>query len=261
MIMPNWIKNKIIFSKKSSIDEFIDKYCSLIDNSYQFDFNKVIKMPNELEVEFSSKSMDALLLYMTKICPNINYYGKKKDKIIISEWEFINKKLEDKVLLTKTFILSEEEVKNILFKYSKQEEQILKLGLAQVENIKKYGELNWYTWSINNWGTKWNSTNFEIKEGGKSITFDTAWDPAIPIIIEMSKQNPEIKFAFLYSDEDIGCKVGYILLSKGIIDYKGTFKNLSRDAYKLAFDLWECEKDYQWNDELNTYTIQIKNNV
>tara|TARA_R100001143_G_scaffold41003_1_gene37294 strand:- start:492 stop:959 length:468 start_codon:yes stop_codon:yes gene_type:complete len=47
------------------------------------------------------------------------------------------------------------------------------------EDLKgRYGFDNWYDWSINNWGTKWNSCNTEV-ELNKNVlnyTFETAWD-------------------------------------------------------------------------------------
>src|SRR5210317_1791827 len=46
------------------------------------------------------------------------------------------------------------------------------------ELISKYGADNWYSWSIENWGTKWNAcdTNVELNKNVLSYTFDTAWD-------------------------------------------------------------------------------------
>ena len=44
---------------------------------------------------------------------------------------------------------------------------------------KKYGSLNWYDWSIANWGTKWNSYDVEVIQNDESILdvcFLTAWD-------------------------------------------------------------------------------------
>ena len=46
------------------------------------------------------------------------------------------------------------------------------------EEEEKYGDNNWYRWSIDNWGTKWNAvgTRVELKDGSLYYTFDTAWD-------------------------------------------------------------------------------------
>ena len=49
---------------------------------------------------------------------------------------------------------------------------------------KKYGKKNWYDWSIDNWGTKWNATTdyIDIDDDRISIRFSTAWAPPLPII-------------------------------------------------------------------------------
>jgi hypothetical protein len=51
------------------------------------------------------------------------------------------------------------------------------------ENAKalteKYGAADWYTWSVDNWGTKWNCDVHDwYRDGGKiSFSFDSAWAP------------------------------------------------------------------------------------
>ena len=46
------------------------------------------------------------------------------------------------------------------------------------ELISKYGADNWYSWSIENWGTKWNAIDTEVeqRDGTLIYRFNTAWD-------------------------------------------------------------------------------------
>jgi len=46
------------------------------------------------------------------------------------------------------------------------------------EEEEKYGKNNWYDWSIDNWGTKWNACNTEVeqRDGTLMYRFETAWD-------------------------------------------------------------------------------------
>ena len=48
----------------------------------------------------------------------------------------------------------------------------------------KYGADNWYDWSINNWGTKWNACNTEVElnENVLNYSFETAWDAPREIV-------------------------------------------------------------------------------
>lgn len=47
-----------------------------------------------------------------------------------------------------------------------------------------HGHISWYSWSIANWGTKWNAYDVEILEHTQEqlvFRFDTAWSPPMPI--------------------------------------------------------------------------------
>lgn len=253
--MPNWVKNKIIVGNSKYGKELINKYVTLNEETgeVEFDFNKVIKMPEELQIEFSSKSDYALSLYLAYINPSVTYYGDN-NKINEEEYKNIISKLKFKTIVSSIDNLSEERINNLKEKYS--EKEMLRLGKRQVENVLKYDALNWYEWSVKNWGTKWNAQAFEASPDNRTITFETAWNPALEVMVEISKQNPDVKFAFLYSDEAIGSHVGYMLVKNGNIDFKGTFKDYSVDAYKLAFDLWDCANDYKYSKEEGTFVYK-----
>lgn len=62
--------------------------------------------------------------------------------------------------------------------------------------------------------------------------------------------------AFLYSDEEIGSRVGYALLTNGHVDFEGNFPDQSKDAYKLAFDLWGCADEYLWDEKKGKYVYK-----
>lgn len=67
------------------------------------------------------------------------------------------------------------------------------------EEREKYGDNNWYDWSIKNWGTKWNSDRTEVDSssqeyGELQITFNTAWDTPRPIIKKLKQMFPELNF-------------------------------------------------------------------
>ena len=51
-------------------------------------------------------------------------------------------------------------------------------GLLGREEEEKYGDNNWYRWSIDNWGTKWNSVDTTVEENGSTLSYNfmTAWD-------------------------------------------------------------------------------------
>jgi hypothetical protein len=61
------------------------------------------------------------------------------------------------------------------------------------------GGMNWYDWSVSNWGTKWNSYSFHRLDDG--IAFDTAWSPPEPVIEKLSEMFPEVHITHEYFDE------------------------------------------------------------
>jgi hypothetical protein len=69
------------------------------------------------------------------------------------------------------------------------------LGNKERERCEKEGVPNWYDWNSENWGTKWNSYETELRKKGSwqlVITFETAWDMPRPIIEHLLKKYPEV---------------------------------------------------------------------
>jgi hypothetical protein len=54
---------------------------------------------------------------------------------------------------------------------------------GNAELAEKYGYSDWYSWSVDNWGTKWNCDAQDWSSDGESITFwfDSAWSPPIAL--------------------------------------------------------------------------------
>lgn len=65
-------------------------------------------------------------------------------------------------------------------------------------NTKKYGAKDWYEWSVENWGTKWNSADAclvveeEYDDGTMTIGYNlqTAWSPPLPLWNVLAEQHP-----------------------------------------------------------------------
>ena len=55
----------------------------------------------------------------------------------------------------------------------------------------KHGADNWYDWNINNWGTKWDTSEVGIDSYSSDhiqLSFDTAWSPPIRFYDELYEQ-------------------------------------------------------------------------
>ena len=72
----------------------------------------------------------------------------------------------------------------------------------------KYGTDNWYDWSVENWGTKWNAVDSKVFQDNHILrySFDTAWDAPREIVEtlrELQKtilKNVEIKWECVHED-------------------------------------------------------------
>lgn len=54
------------------------------------------------------------------------------------------------------------------------------------------------------WGTKWNALDTE-RHDDRTITFSTAWSPATPVIVAISKQFPSIELTYQFDDSSCPC--------------------------------------------------------
>jgi len=63
-------------------------------------------------------------------------------------------------------------------------------------------EDNWYYWNIENWDTKWNSSDaFCITQGW---VFETAWSPSLKVTQELSRIFRDVEFYHSYYESGVG---------------------------------------------------------
>lgn len=65
---------------------------------------------------------------------------------------------------------------------------------------KAYGDMDWYSWRLRNWGTKWEPTDLELD--GDTYRFNTAWDPPFAIIYKLAQACPEGAWYWSYEEEN-----------------------------------------------------------
>ena len=72
--------------------------------------------------------------------------------------------------------------------------------------LTKYGYADWYSWSIANWGCKWNTSSAEISmqdnrnDGSVSYAFDTPWGPPEEIYHALVKLFPDVRISWFYEE-------------------------------------------------------------
>lgn len=110
------------------------------------------------------------------------------------------------------------------------------LFLKYLRALYEYGHANWYSWSVENWGTKWNAYRTEHIEPGL-VRFETAWSAPIPVIDALSRNHADAEIRLRWADEDFGCNVGDVTVRNAEIVAGGALENGSREAEELALKL------------------------
>lgn len=263
IFIPNWVTNRLIIEGPNA-EEIINKHITEDEEGKQcFDFNLIHKMPAELDIEKSSKSMNGIKLYIAKINPSINSVGNKEDKMDINLFYDRIVKVFKEVEINKipSMLLRDEEVLSLQLHYKDDFNADVNLGEQAFTNLEKYGCTDWYDWRIENWGTKWNACSTFLCEDNKTIYFDTAWSPSVPVIEKFSKMYPELKITHEYAEEQIAFFCGKHCYSNGEIVYRDDYEEYSKEAFELYFDLWGCEDEFVFDPKKNTYVSREDSDI
>lgn len=128
--------------------------------------------------------------------------------------------------------------------------------------VKQYGAVDWYQWSTENWGTKWDVCQPEVMSQGPrtfEVLFDTAWSPPLGWLEYVSKLFPQLTFSLAYAEG--GCCVYGLEVCKG--------GESTGEGYCVEGSFWvEAENDEQSGDiydrlsdgcraHLETYVLHI----
>lgn len=188
--MPNYVYNKLtVTGSKSELDKFKEVVKT---NTNIFDFNGIEPMPKELEIECSSSGSLAVMLINSNQDALIK--GTRFERVCSNIFD-IDDKTTAKDLLD---FLSKN--KNI----DKFNAINLDLGYQYISNKEKYGHENWYEWSVENWGTKWNAVDVNYTEStdtSLTVEFLTAWSIAEPIFKKMIEKFPNLTFSGCFVEE------------------------------------------------------------
>lgn len=107
-------------------------------------------------------------------------------------------------------------------------------GSLGAEEEKIYGKNNWYDWSIEHWGTKWNSCDAHCDWSPDFLEYDfeTAWSPCEPVIKALATMFPDTKIFYNYSEGGM-CFLGKQEFENGRMTYsaEGDYGEYWFDCY------------------------------
>lgn len=250
--MPNHVTNLIQFEGEASRIEKLMRYIQCEGEDIgSFDFNKIIPMPETMNIESGSRQQFAVSIYLSCINPDTEDMGlEKMEKDRFSE---IVKKIKkskvcsfadkmncnmkyDEVLEATTKCFENYDPNKPFNEGTMYQDDLCMYGKAIVDNVDTYDCVDWYDWSIKYWGTKWNAYNYGTRmPSDTNINFDTAWSAPHPVIEGLSKLFPDITIIHKWADEDCGnnCGIAEWLDGEGSI----TYKDEEDDAFVFAAEI------------------------
>jgi hypothetical protein len=224
--MPNHVSHRIVCSGTSTdvaafkelmvVESLTQKPSWWNDNRdftpspvVEFDFNRIIPMPEEINDNRSAglSDDDSIIVCVAEGAP-IPTEGLSGIFFPLT-WDRIKKELGH----TEASLSSDQD---IALEYLRLHPEKEAAGRKAIELIKKYGFSDWYSWSIAHWGTKWNSYNFlEVRDHASfEFMFNTAWSPPIPVLDAVAQKFPDLSFDIKWFDEG-WCHAGSGVIGKG----------------------------------------------
>lgn len=189
--MPNHITTQVeISGTKEQIDTLVERTGLIRDNGAdenKFDFNGIIRMPAELNIQAGSTASLGLMAYSEE-----HYENDARPKT--DWWKEKYPGVNDYLDLYE--FLDDDE--------SDEAKEALRLGKQAFDNVQKYGHPDWYEWSIANWGTKWNAYDVRYLEGDDTrivIEIQTAWDTPEGIWKRLINEDYEVN-GVIYGEMD-----------------------------------------------------------
>ena len=229
--MPNHVINKLhVSGTPESVRDLLISIQNDKDGPGTIDFNKIIPMPESLNIEAGSDTEKGLSAY-TDFVEIYTLAFSDED----TDPEHIPERSEKAFLRTRPEITPRQ----------------WELGKTAYRNRSLYGAPTWYEWSVNNWGTKWNAYECmpcEVYDDSAELSFWTAWSPPHHITQRLSEQYPDILFTHEWADEDIGRNCGRIeYINGGLLS---EYYAHGKEAVDFANRLWDIdpEDEFTFND-------------
>ncbi len=181
--MPNWVTINMTVKSRTpeEMKQFREEVSVKADNEIRpFSFGQIIPMPAILEgttkSSLSGIGYDAFYGDPTHV---LNYTWVKSEGVTTVEGlhELLDKRDS---------------------RYRSEADQAKK---AEDET----GFTDWYSWSVENWGSKWDACSIDIcteQDCLFEIHFDTAWSLPEPVFHALAKKYPNLEFSGEFIEED-----------------------------------------------------------
>lgn len=239
--MPNYVTNIVNIIGPSEQREKLLEQIAFDGRPGTFDFNKVIPMPDGLNLTEGGIAEHAIDAYLSAMNPNNDSKLIPKEKLTAEEFlSVVQDARASRRFYSPNIQLDDKQIIEIAGRSeAKTPDSLIRMGRQYLTNYREHGASTWYGWSTKRWGTKWNNDpeHRVIDDATGNLCFDTAWATPKPIFTELSRQYPELTFDVSWADEDIGYNVGTREYRNGevVSEYIPDFG--TPEAEEMAFDI------------------------
>ena len=255
--MPNWVRNRIIAK------DFAELKKHLVNENGEVDFNVAIPMPKDLNISSGSFSYDQQhRSWFSKFtaerikeqAPADVLMAKHYTKSITQD-HFVGVCLLDKELVRTVRAIRGYKIRGE-HKMSREDlHEALDTFFRGYFNVQRYGWKDWYDWSIENWGTKWNACDVHVDDENQVIEFETAWSMPDGVLKEVCKYTP---LRVEYADENMGSNCG---IEDYYLDEDGnpTVTIVMNESIELAAECWGYGSISAYDEETQDWTRDREN--
>ena len=263
--MPNWVYHRMrLTGSPAALERFVAQLKpegaedqDQAPTGYALDFNVWAPMPPELEaIEVGGQSQlgDALLAHMTEPWEGFLAQDRWCARLCqpLPTEAIPVRVVGDLVHWAEAQSLPDAAQPLTAAQTALQQLQhCLSLGRTRLRNIERHGHADWYGWSLEHWGCKWNGGRCELarlSETDLALHFETAWSPPEPVLRRIVQAHPALSGWIDYLDEGLGFAGTY----RFGVQVPGGFEDQpTSDAAGLAREVfdWEVEDEEPEPDE------------
>ena len=246
--MSNYVTNIIeIHAEGKALENILTAIRRDGDEYGSLDFNKLIPMPESLDLTKGSVTDDSVRAYISNLRDEIVTHPDRPGSLAeVKRYVSASEKILRGSFGLNTSVsqyMPPSEVAKQADRHNMTVASFLALGKKYLDNQLTYGSATWYDWCVDHWGCKWNTEDGSLlKDGSENVLqFDTAWSAPFPFMEALSKAFPDTKFFHSWADEDIGHNVGQMTLYGGAVVSEEIPEGGSKEAYELAFEILEID--------------------
>lgn len=231
--MPNHVTHRIVVTgPMAALDRFVATFIGKVteknwkdeEEEYTtFDFNNLVPMPELIRNSESTSAISNGLAILGRTDVPASF------GTVFSLQEMLNLPWAQAAGIVDT-----EALKKFLLE---RDPSCVEKAEHAIKTYEECGHTDWYSWSIDKWGTKWNAYGVSVEREGDErlvLKFDTAWSPPEPIFVALATREEVRGLKFDIKAFDEGWCFAYVAAIEGG-HFLGEGVKATPELYELVY--------------------------